>query len=327
MLNIFKVSDDQLSINGSQVEVVGHAGKVYYVDGDNGVDTRSGRSWNKAFVTIQAAVTAAAAGDTVFVRGKAVAAGGTDPANYAETVIIPAGKSNLRLIGLSNGLAQGGLPQVKIGAGSTAMLTVRSPGCLIQGIGFNGASSTGGGILLDDDGSTKSAFGTTLRGCHFKNCKAHATNGALGGAIYWPAAGGAWQVRIEKNRFFNNVASIVLVGTSSSRPKDVVIEDNRFGADADTAVDAYIYGAGGSGFNDVAIIRNTFETVLPNNTSGTIHRYLDLTGVAAGLVADNYFAGIYTTAGFGAAKAAAKIPTAVGMPHNYSDSGLIVREA
>ena len=328
MLNVFKISDDKLIINGMQVSALANpGGKAYFVDGDNGSDTQSGRSWNKATATIAQAVSLASANDSIYVLAKDMAAGATDPESYAETVTIPAGKSRLRLIGVSNGATQGGLPQMKIGAGSTAMLTVRAPGVLIDGIGFNGASSTGGGILLDDDASTKSAFGVTVRGCHFKNCKGHSTNGTLGGGVTWAAAGGAWQVLIENNEFYGNLAGVVLVGTSSSRPKDVTIRKNRFGAGAATDVDVYIYGAGGSAFNDVAIYDNQFTTVLPAKASGSVVRYMDLTGVASGIVANNYFAGIYTTAGFGAAKDAAKIPTAVGMPHNYSDSGLIVREA
>ena len=294
-------------------------GDVQLVDADNGSDTDT----RLPYATIQAAVTAASAGDTIAVRPRSISAGATDPVDYAETVIVPAGKSGLRIIGDANGLAQGAEPQIKIGSGSTAMITLRSPGCLIAGLGINGSGSTGGGILIDDDGSTKTAFGTVITGCHLKNCKAHATDGTKGGAVYWPAVGGGWQVRIEGNRFYGNVASIVLVGTSNDRPKDVVIAGNAFGADAATAVDAYIYGAGGSGFNDVVVSGNTFDTVLPNNTSGTIHRYMDLTGVASGLVAHNFFASASGT--FGATGNAGKVPTTVILAGNYIESGLLAR--
>lgn len=313
-----------MNINGSIAPLGGLPfTNVILVDGDDGSDTDT----RLPYKTIQAAVTAASAGDTILIKAMDIAAGGTDPSNYAETIIIPAGKSGLRLIGIANGLAQGALPQIKKGSGSTALLTVRSPGCLIANLGFNGASSTGGGILLDDDGSTKTAFGTVIQGCHFKNCKGHATNSTLGGAITWSSAGGAWQVTIIGNSFFDNVGGIVLIGTSTDRPKDVKIIGNVFGGSAAGNIDSYIYGAGGSGFNDVTIHSNVFTTVKPAIGSGTVARYVDLTGVASGIFSDNYFASTDTTTGFGAGKATAKIPTTVGIAHCYSDGGLIVREA
>ena len=280
----------------------------------------------KLYTVVQDALNAAVDGDNVKVFAKDMAAGDTDPASWAETLTIAAGKSKVVLEGVSDNLTQGGLPQIKKGSGSTALLTIQAPGCLIKNLGFNGTGSTGGGILLDDDGSTKSAFGTTITGCHFKNCVGStATNAATGGAIQWAATGGAWQVRIKGNVFYKNVGDIVLKGTTGSVPQDVVIEDNIFSGPA-TSVDCNLYLAGGSGMSSVTVRNNIFPSVLPALASGSVVRYADLTG-CTGIFTNNYFGGIYTTTGFGAAKAAAKIPTTVGMPHNYSDSGLIVREA
>lgn len=322
MLNVFKVSDDRFVVNNSDVKLIAYPGNAYYVDGDNGVDTASGRSWKKAVKTIAQAITLASANDTIAIKARKVAAGGTDPVNYAETLTIPATKPGLRLIGVANGTAQGAQPQIKIGAGSTAMLTVQAPGCLIKGLSFNGGSSTGGGILLDDDGSTKAAFGTVIEECFFKNCVGSgATDAKTGGAIMWSSQGGAWQVRIRANRFYNNIGGIVLLGTGGSRPKDVVIEGNTFGADAAASVDCYIYGAAGSGFVDLTIANNVFGSVLPN--AGTVNRYMDLTNCASGIVSGNMFGGASGT--YGAAGNAAKIPTTIGIAFNYQDGALIAR--
>ncbi len=286
----------------------------------------------RVFGTIQAAIDQAAvetepgAGHVILVKPAKMAAGATDPASFAEVLTIAAAQSNLTLIGMPDNRTQGGLPQIKKGSGAVALLTVRAPGCTIKNLGFNGGSSTGGGILLDDDGSTKSAFGTTIENCHFKNCVGStATDARTGGAIQWSSAGGAWQVRIKGNLFYKNVGDIVLLGTSGSVPQDVLIEDNIFMGTAAT-VDCHIYLAGGSGMANVTIRHNTFAGVLPALGSGSVVRYADITG-CTGIFADNYFAGSYTTTGFGVAKAAAKIPTTVGIVHNYSDAGLIVREA
>lgn len=325
MLHVFKVTDDKLIIDNmwlGQFSVV--AGKAYFVDGTSGSDSHSGRSWTKAFVTIGKALTVAAARDTIFVRGQTVAAGGTDPVNYAEALTISPSQSGLRLIGVADGPAQGNLPQIKKGSGTAPLLTVQAPGCLIANLGFNGGGSTGGGIKLDDDGSTKTAFGTVIQGCHIKNCVVTTNDATKGGGIYWSAAGGAWQVLIRHNRFYSNTCGVSLLGTSNDRPKDVVITHNYFGADAAATPDAYIYGAGGSGFNDVLIAYNTFLTAVPTGGgAGVVARYMDLTGVAQGLVGWNVFGG--ATGTYGAAGNAAKIPTTVGICGNYQDGALIAR--
>lgn len=289
--------------------------KTIYVDGTNGSDANSGRTPSRAFATIQAGVTAAGAYGVVYVFPKTITDMTGDPASYAETVIIPATHIGMKLIGVDAGRTQGGLPQIKKGSGSTALITVRAPGCLIANLGINGAGATGGGILLDDDNSTKSAFGTTIVNNHFKNCKGHATNGSLGGAITWSNQGNAWQVLIKGNRFYKNVADVVLLGTANSVPQDVVIEDNIFSGPA-ASVDINLYLAGGSGINGV-IIRNNVFTCFPAIESGTNTKQLALTG-CVGVLANNQFACTGKT--FGAA-ANNLVPTTVLMAANYQEDG------
>lgn len=300
-------------------------GRVIFVDGDKSVGGAGG-SWEDAYLTIQAAVDAAVAGDAIMVATKTITALATDPVSYAETIIIPNSKPNLSILGVSRGLTQGGLPQIRIGAGTTAMLTIRAPGCLIAGIGINGAGSTGGGILLDDDsGTSKVAFGTSILGCHLKNCKAHATNGAVGGAIYTTSSGNAWQTRIAGNRFYKNVGGIVVVGTGLSVPQDWVIEDNTFGSEVNTGVDVDIYVAG-DGVKGLSIRNNSFETVdVPTGTSGTIGRYIKLATGTYGALTGNTFACIVNESAseitFGANGSGAIIPTTVRMSRNYGETG------
>lgn len=322
-------------IGANNIEIfTGSRANVYFVDGDKGNDGNSGLSPMLAKKTIQAAVTTAAtrnllqkSGSVVYVKAKYMAAGSTDPSSYAETVIIPAaGGERMAIIGISNGRVQMGLPQIKKGSGTSPQITVRASGCTIASMGVNGIDATGGGILLDDDSSTKTACGTTIINCHFKNCVGStATDCRTGGAIMWASTGCAWQVLIKGNRFYKNVGDVVLKGTSVSVPQDVIIEDNIFSGPA-TSVDCNLYLAGGSGMNGVIVRNNVFPSVLPALSSGSIVRYVDMTG-CVGIFTNNYVGGVYTTAGFGAAKAAAKIPATVGIAHNYSDSGLIVREA
>ena len=305
----------------------GLGGAVFYVDGDNGNDVNDGKSPEQATATIQQAVTLAAAvnaeykgGSTVYIKAKTLTDYTGDPTSYAETIIIPfTGGERMRLVGCGTGRTQGGLPQIKIGAGSTAMITIRAPGCSIENLGINGVSSTGGGILLDDDYSTKSAFGTTIQNCHLKNCVGTDADDAKdGGAIMWTTAGNAWQVSILNNRFYKNVADITLMGTTNTRPQDVIIEGNHFSGYA-AYTDCNIY-AGGSGFGSVNIHNNVFGQ-LPA-IGANVARYMDLTGTLSGMVTCNYFGAQSNTTGgttmtWLAAGTAAKIPVTVHVAGNW----------
>jgi len=296
-----------------------------FVDGDK-TASGGGKSWEDAYKTVVEAVAAANAGDTIFIAAKTMAATDSDPSSYTENITIS--KTSLSLIGVSRGRTQGGLPQIKVGSTtSSPIIDIKASGTLIANLGINGIGGTGGGIRLYDDGGTTSAIiGTTITGSHFKNCVGGtATDSRTGGAIYWHTTGGAWQTSIVGNQFYKNVGSIVLRGTSISVPQDVLIAENDFMGTAAT-VDSYLYLAGGSGMSSVMVRNNNFASVLPALSSGSVVRYADLTG-CTGLFANNFFASTDTTTGFGAAKASAKIPTTVGLAHNYSDGGLIVREA
>lgn len=301
---------------------------VYFVDGDKGSDGSDGKSPESAMATIQAAVTAAAArnatydcGSVIYIKALGMDAGDTDPTSYTENIVIPAdGGANMVLCGVSLNRAQGGLPQLKVGDTTTqALLTVRAPGVTIMNLGFNGVGATGGGILLDDDGSTKTAFGTSILNCHFKNCVGTtATNAATGGAIQWASTGGAWQVLIKGNRFYKNVGDIVMKGTTGSVPQDVVIEDNVFSGPA-ANVDCNIYVAN-DGINGL-IIRNNCFTAIPAIGSGTNHQFLRLTS-SVGILSGNTFAALTCEGGsqrtFGAS-GDELVPTTVFMAANYGE--------
>ncbi|KKN79019.1 hypothetical protein LCGC14_0344950 [marine sediment metagenome] len=290
------------------------SGRAWFVDGTSGLAGNSGKKPTEAFSTLTLALAAVDTGDVIYVYPKDMVATSTDPVSYAETVSITT--PQVSIVGVGNGKVQGGLPQFKIGAGSTVMFDIKAPGVSIQNIGINGISSTGGGIkLTDDGGSTSAAAGFSIVNCHFKNCKAHATNGSLGGAIYWGSAGGAWQGLIKGNKFYKNVADVVLVGTSGSRPQDIVIEDNVFSGPAGS-VDGNLLLNGGSGIDGVYINRNVFPC-FPAIGSGSNTNVLVLTG-CVGSLTDNQF-GI-TGKTFGAA-ANVLVPTTILMAHNYQEDG------
>ncbi len=291
---------------------------VRFVDGDYGNDTNDGLTVAKAKKTIQAAIDASGQGDRIFIKPLEAesASGDTDPDSYAETLTIT-GKDGLQLIGVGRGLAQGGQPQVRIGAGSTAMVTVNSFGVGIHNLTFNGAGSTGGGIKLVANASTADAGGAVISGCHFKNCKSSGA-AATGGAIYWTTYGGAWYVSIYNNEFIDCRAGIVMPGTSGSIPQHVKIVGNRFSCDPNTDCDADIYVAA-DGIKNLLIDNNLFGTVdTPAYASSpTAARYISLGTGTTGIISRCVFASITDSTGsektFGATGTGAIFPTTVRM--------------
>ena len=318
--------DGLFQYGGSPVGTYGNApiprtgGQAWFVDGDNGLDGNSGRNPSNAFKTIGAAATSTnpnlQEGDTIFVFAKTYTSSATDPASYAETIIIT--KPQISIIGVGNSRTQGGLPQMKIGAGTTPMIQLRAGGVTIANMGINGAGSTGGGIEIDQNAAGSEVIGTGILNCHFKNCKKHATNGGLGGAITWSADGGGWQTLIKGNRFYKNVADIVVIGTANTVPQDVVIEDNIFAGPAGS-VDVNIY-TGGSGVNGLIINRNVFQA-LPTIGSGSNAINLMLTG-SVGILSNNTFGCTGET--FGAA-ADSLVPTTMMLAANYQEDAIITR--
>jgi len=288
-------------------------GTTYFVDGDDGSDSNAGLSPADAKKTIQGAVDVATHWDTIIVKALDMASGATDPSSYAENIVVPATCEGLRIIGDSYiNRTQGGLPQLKVGAVTTqALITVRAPGVTIAGLGINGVGGTGGGIKLDDDGSTKTAFGTSILGCHLKNCVGStATDCKTGAAIM--LAGAPWQVRISGNRFYKNVGDIVATATYVDA-KDVTIDGNLFSGSA-AATDCNIYMVGTGGDADGLVIADNFFPAMPALSGGAVKRYVDLTGYT-GMMARNYFGSIVSPTGsagtFAADGTLAKIPATV----------------
>jgi len=289
----------------------------WFVDGDNGQDGNDGSTPRTAFATITQALKVIQPGGVIWVRPRAIAAGGTDPVSYTGALIIPPGLSGISIIGVSTGLKQAAQPQIKVGSGTGAQLTIRSPGCLIAGLTFNGGGATGGGILLDDDGSTKTAEGTIIHSCVFKNCGS-GTDGSAAGAVQIGATGGAWDTLIKNCLFYNNMGGVVLLGTADSTPQDISVEDCRFDSSAANLRDCDIWGHAGSGIVALNIRRCEFG-IFP--AGGTKDNYMDLTA-CTGLLSDCRFASNGKT--FGAA-ANVPIPTTVGIAGNYQDGALIAR--
>jgi hypothetical protein len=131
-------------------------------------------------------------------------------------------------------------------------------------------------------------------------------------------SGAPWQILIRNNKFYKNVGGVVLLDTSNDAPQDLEISYNSF-ASAPASVDCDIYLAGGSGPAIGLVIRGNDFGALPALGSGSVVRYMDLTGADGGIVAGNFF-GTSTVNAFGASGSQAKIPTTVFVAGNWGQS-------
>lgn len=148
---------------------------VRYVDGNNGSDNNNGLDPEHAFKTIQAAINASSARDTVYIRTIAPDADASEPGTYVEDLTIAYSKWGLRLIGMSGtgNLQPFGGPKIK-NATATALLTVNAPYVQIKGLQFNCTRNSGTyGIYLtaDTTGYTTKAgsVGALIEDCYIKN--------------------------------------------------------------------------------------------------------------------------------------------------------------
>lgn len=304
-------------------------GKVWFVDGDiSTAGSHSGSSWEDAWSETEFDGNLSdinnggiSAGDVIYVAARTMAQSDTDPVSYTANLVIDV--PQVSIIGISRGLTQGGLPQFKVGATTTSpVISVQAPGTLLANLGVNGIGGTGGGIKFGVSAGTYDSFGSSVLGCHLKNCVGTtATNSATGGAIM--LSGAPWQIRIEGNRFYKNVGDVVLLDTNNSVPQDVVIANNYF-SDSPAATDCNIYGAGGSGFGTGLLIDNNIFGALPAIGSGSVVRYADLTGADGGMLTNNMFGCVTDAAGteltFKSDGTAVKLPTTVFAAGNYGQA-------
>lgn len=88
-LNVGQLRAGSAIIGGMSLPIT--AGKVYYVKGGNGSDSNSGRSWSKAFATLQKFADIAEDYDICFVRG---AVSGANYGRIVESVVPDATKAS-----------------------------------------------------------------------------------------------------------------------------------------------------------------------------------------------------------------------------------------
>jgi len=236
-------------------------GKSWYVSSASGVDTNDGRSWTTPYLTIQTAVTAASAGDTIYLQG-----------TFTEAVTCST--SSLTFIGAGPTVQDNIWMQSATGQ---TLLTLTGKNCKFYNIKFYIPQTGGIGINM------VAADYTIIEGCYFQgrtgslqailnnggsHCKiigndfsymnTASTGAAILGVTYTTIPSG-WE--IAYNNFSGNLRHISMTIRNS------FIHDNLFQAvglgptnaslTATTLLDTYTGSAGNGEYNIVT--RNMFQ--------------------------------------------------------------------
>jgi len=149
---------------------------VWYVDGNDGLDTNSG-GYDDPYKTIQKAINSASAGDTIYINALGYDTDASDPKQYAEDLDIPYAKRDLKLIGVNSSgsrLPYAG-PKIKNAAAATAspLLKVHAPGVHLENLQFNCTRNSGTyGIWFTGEtgyAAEAGSVGFTMVNCMIKN--------------------------------------------------------------------------------------------------------------------------------------------------------------
>jgi len=285
--------------------------KAHFVDATNGVDTHDGKTPGTAKATIQAAVTAAVAGDVIYVRQlEPVQTDMTDPTAYAENLVLPVDKYNLSIIGCGNNPHNPFYTQIKASAAGYGV-ELKGTSFRLENLDFNKGSATTGMIFINgDNGTTAMAWGGLISHCHIRNANSAANAGIK-------TYGGSYNT-IYGSIFEACHTGINIASGGTFPVRSLKIEKCSFkGSNASAVGGANIYGPGASNIiYELEIKRCEFERV-PTGA------FIDLASATAyGLISDCHFGDddvSCTTSGSNINK-----PTTVFVSGCYDDSGTMI---
>jgi len=278
-------------------------GTTYFVDTNTGSDSNTGKSWNRAFLTMNKAFTTITAGDRIYFVG-----------NVNEKLTTPLGAPNVTLIGATtrprhadthplNGELSGST--WKIGSLSSGpLLKVRTPGWHIENILFV-AHSSEYAIELNrtgvEDATEEDASHLEVVGCRF-------ASGA--GGIH--DTGGCFNVLVQNNIFQALTTACILgVGNIGVGQSNWMILDNHFNeftngvkiagfqcivkgnyfSDGGTPNTTYVLNMSNGGGANNFVVGNYFQTATVNfNSPDVVGNATDVWAVNASI--DSTAAGV-----------------------------------
>lgn len=243
-------------------------GLVYHVDGTNGLDTNSGRSWLSAFKTITAALAAAtSANSTIYIA----------PGDYDEGAALTISVAGTKLIGVNP--TPNGYPVMILGDSTTNdLLYVKANNVEIAGIGF--VQTKAKACIEIGDDPAQGWYKCYIHGCKFDGW------GTATYAITSTALADAPDLHVE-NCTFRSFAT-ACIGANFTRE---MYNNNKFNVAADTIGISVIKT--GSDRGDLTIDNNIMIGV--SNASTTGIKFAGAIDVGLAIVSRNYFGGTWNT--------------------------------
>ena len=256
----------------------------YFVDGDEGSDGNNGKSPQKAFATIQKAVTAATGGDVIYIRPKTYTMG-TGFARYEEDVDITntctgsgvtEDNAGISIIGVT---PRGGHASDFMGPrwkhATDTCLHTTAAATHIENIGFFCEGATYG-VRFQSDGATYTKSGG--QGSSMYNCAVKGEGGVF--------ANSSDSLQIINSQFQakydGTVSAIIMTLDGTNVIRRPVIKGCHFIGGNGTSMDAAPIIITGK-VQDGLIDRNQFHT-------GTSVQINIVTGSSSGLISNNIFA-------------------------------------
>ena len=241
----------------------------WFCDYDHGSDSNTGKTPTKAFTNLDTAISAAGAGDVIYIRNRdqntASTDGETIVAPTTSNFVVPEAKTHMSIIGASN---ISHIPDSNAGyaiilkgnatANTNPVLDIQGGFTLVENLGFHkGGSTAGGQLALTGNSTSLRALGSVINNCLFRmysnntqasiysidnwfvtiyGCTFHEDNT---GIMLYGLNGTTRRSRISHCQFRNQTAAsitnnILLYGGSG---QDILIDNCDFVGEVPTATD------------------------------------------------------------------------------------------
>jgi len=309
-LQVSKATLDWQTLNNAQTQTLTRRGTTYYVDAVNGVNTRLGKSWRKAFLTMARAFEVIESGDTIVFSGR-IREQLTTPVGVFDVAVVGTGNrprhADTSPAGGSDSSAQWAAPLVPTAA--TPLVAVIQQGWKFENILFTGptdvhALNASIELRRTAEGAAETdASHMSVIGCRFASGYKHIndTGGCYGvllqGNRFVSAANfavlgvgnigvgqSAWE--ITHNRFDENVNGVMIAGfacdinynsfSDGGTPNTTVVLNTNNGGGANNRVSYNNFQTTTGNFNSPDVVGTTTDYWNPNYSFDTLE-----TGVPA----------------------------------------------
>ena len=268
---------------------------VRYVDGVNGNDNATGSTPTNAFATIQAAINASSAYDTIYVRPKYPLQGVNQgqPNTYAENLTIPITLTGLKIIGMPGLIDPYFGPKIKPANNTSPAILVNASGVTLENLCIMNQALTPAGVMLTWMGASFNAVstdashllyagscGATIKNCEFREGHTMASPyvGGCGPSI---VIRGGYNSTIENCTFVAGAThQAIQIGDDIVPGRNHKVLNCHFHDNNGAVADAYIKVQAG-GFQGIVIRDCDF---------GIATKFITVGGGVSGIIAGCYFA-------------------------------------